>query len=206
MSPLTLTDLPPEVQQRAQRYSLTSGQILVQQGERAEYLFFTLAGRVRLVSFIKQQMITLYFVEAENWFGEAALHCDTYGCTAIAETPAEVIAIPKTEFAQALEQSAELSQRYLASFTRQFRSVKTLLELRSISSARYRLLHYLMQRRLPDTNTVLLDKPLKAVASELAITPEGLSRLLSRLEADGMMSRKKRSITFSQEWLEEIAE
>lgn len=206
MSPLTLTDLPADVQQRARRHPLTSGQILVQQGDPAQCLFFVLAGQVRLVSFFKQQMITLYFVEAENWFGEGTLHCDTYGCTAIAETPAEVIAIPKTEFAQALQQSAELSQRYLASFTQQFRSVKTFLELRSIRSGRYRLLHYLMQRRLPETNTVPLDKPLKAVASELAMTPEGLSRLLSRLEAEGIMSRKKQSITVFQDWSEEIAE
>lgn len=206
MPTLTLTDLPPDLQRRTQRHLLANGQILSQQGEQAQSLFFVASGQLRLVSFVKQQMITHYFVEAGDWFGESALHFDTYGCTAIAERPSEVIAVPATAFAEALQQSPELSEHYLASLTQRFHSVKTLLELRSIHSARDRLLHYLMQRRPPGNTSVTLNKPLKAIASEMALTPEGLSRLLARLQADGIISRKKRSITFSQEWLEDIAE
>ena len=89
--------------------------------------------------------------------------------------------------------------------THRFYAVKSLLELRSITSARDRLLHYLIGRLDPGQQTVTLDKPLKAVASELALTPEALSRLLSRLESEGAITRQRRLITFSPEWLEDIA-
>lgn len=206
MNLLTPADLPPPLRQSAQSYQLSSGQILIQQGEAAQHLFWVATGQLRLVSFINQQMITHYFVEAGDLFGERALHFTDYSCTAIAEVPSEVIAIPKTEFALALRQSPQFSERYLASLAHRFYSLKSLLELRSINSGRDRILHYLLQNRNPEDTVVTLDKPLKAVASELALTPEGLSRLLSRLQAEGIISRKKRSITFSQEWLEEIAE
>ncbi len=206
MKLLTPTDLPPDLRGRTVRRSLAPSQILFQQGETSEYLYWVVSGRLRLVSFVDERTITHYFVEAGELIGENVLYADTYSCTVMAETAAEVIAIPKQQFVTALQESPTLSDLYLKNLTQRFQSVKSLLELRSISSARERLLHYLMQRRSPDQNTVILDKPLRAIASELALTPEGLSRLLSRLQAEGVITRKKRSISLSQEWLEDIAE
>ena len=206
MKLLTPTDLPPDLRGRTVRRSLAPSQILFQQGETSEYLYWVVSGRLRLVSFVDERTITHYFVEAGELIGENVLYADTYSCTVMAETAAEVIAIPKQQFVTALQESPTLSDLYLKNLTQRFQSVKSLLELRSISSARERLLHYLMQRRSPDQNTVILDKPLRAIASELALTPEALSRLLSRLQAEGVITRKKRSISLSQEWLEDIDE
>ena len=206
MNPLTLDHLPNSLQARLTRCPLSAGEILLQQGEAAHYLYWVASGRIRLVSFVNQQMVTHYFVEAGELFGESALYVPNYGCTAIAETTSEVIAIPVGDFAAALKQDQALSETYLAQLTQRFYAVKSLLELRSINSARDRLLHYLINLRLPRQDTVVLNKPLRAIASELALTPEALSRLLSRLQAEGVITRKKRSITFSQEWLEDIAD
>lgn len=203
---MTLADLPTELEQRTHRYQPAAGQILFQQGDPAKHLYWVVSGQMRLVSFIKRQMITHYFVNAGEFLAESALHFDTYACTVIAEGPSEVVAIPTDLFAQALQQYPALSERYLANLTHRFQSVKDLLALRGITSARDRLLQYLLQRLDPEQSTVVLDKPLKAVASELALTPEGLSRLLSRLQAEDVITRKKRTITFSQEWLEDVAE
>lgn len=201
---LTPTDLPTQLQQRSQAQTLSAKQLLFQQGEPAQHLYWLTAGQLRLVTFVNDRMITHYFVEAGQLFAENALHFDTYSCTAITEVPSEVIAIPKAAFIKALRQFPELSARYLTSLTHRFQSVKTLLELRSISSARDRLLHYLLQRR--DKDTITLGKPLRAVASDLALTPESLSRLLSRLQREGIINRRQRTITFSQEWLSDVAE
>lgn len=204
MNLVTPTDLPADL--RTTRCSLAAGQILLQQGEPANNLYWVESGKLRLVSFVNQRMITHYFVGEGELLAESALQFDTYACTAIAETSAELLAIPKDEFAAALRQSPRLSELYLANLTQRFQSTKDLLELRSISSARDRILHYLMQRRPAGQTTVTLDRPLKMLASDLALTPEGLSRLLSRLQTEGVITRKKRSISFSEEWLEDVAE
>ncbi len=204
MNLVTPTDLPTDLHTTCHR--LTAGQILLQQGEPAKNLYWVESGQLRLVSFVNQRMITHYFVGEGELLAESALQFDTYACTVIAETAAKVWAIPTHEFAAALKRSPTLSELYLANLTRRFQATKNLLELRSISSARDRILHYLMQRLPAGENTVILDKPLKMLASDLAMTPEGLSRLLSRLQTEGIITRKKRSISFSKEWLEDVAE
>ena len=206
MLSISVTDLPAEIQQNLYRKSLAKGEILLQQGDAAKFIYLVTSGQMRLVSFVKHQMVTHYFVEAGELLGESALHVPTYGCTAIAETASEVMAIAIDDFATALKTDPTLSELYLAHLTHRFYDVKTLLELRSIHSSRDRLLRYLMPRLAPSQYTVTLDKPLKAIASELALTPEALSRLLSRLEAEGAISRQRRKITFSPEWLEDVAE
>lgn len=179
---------------------------MLQQGDSAQFIYLVTSGQLRLVSFVNQQMVTHYFVNAGELLGESALYIPNYACTAIAEPPSEVFAIPVAAFSVALKENPTLSERYLAHLTQRFYAVKSLLELRSIHSSRDRLLRYLMPQLTAGQDTVTLDKPLRAIASELGLTPEALSRLLSRLETEGLISRKRRSITFSQEWLEEFAD
>lgn len=193
-------NLPPELRQQGIGRDLAAGQILFQQGESAQALFWVRAGRLRLVSFIPAQVITHYTVTVGESLAETALYFDTYGCTAIADRASQVIEIPKQAFLEALHQSCHLSGIYVAHLTQRFHEVKTLLELRSIRSARERVLHYLTHRSV-DRTRLVLDRPLKSLAGELGLTPEGLSRILSRLEVEGLISRRKRSILIHHERL-----
>ncbi|NJO73680.1 MAG: Crp/Fnr family transcriptional regulator [Leptolyngbyaceae cyanobacterium RM1_406_9] len=204
MTSLTLNSLLDTLTATLTRRIFTAKELLLQQGEPANYLYWVKSGRIRLVSFVNHQMVTHYFVEAGELFGESALYIPTYGCSAIAETISEVIAIPVEDFATALKEHSSLAETYLATLTHRLYAVKSLLELRSISNGYGRLLHYLTNQLEPGRDTVILNKSLRDIASELALTPEALSRLLSRLQREGVINRKKRSITFSQDWLEDV--
>ena len=206
MAPLKLDDLPADLRQSSSAKFLSKGEILLQQGDMARFIYLVQSGQMRLVSFVNQQMVTHYFVKVGELLGESALYISHYACTAIAETASEVITIPADDFAAALKIYPELSERYLAHLTQRFYAVKSLLELRSIYSSRDRVLRYLRPRLAPDQVTITLDKPLQAIASELGLTPEALSRTLARLEAEGVLTRQRRAITFSPEWLEEVAD
>lgn len=203
---MIVKELPPALRNAATYRELAKDQILLQQGEPAQAIYWVDSGRLKLVSFTEQQMVTHYSVEAGESFAETAIDSDTYGCTVIAEQPSRVIVIPKRSFLEALRQSSEFSEQYRSHLTQRFSILKQLLELRSIRSARDRLLHYLMQRRPQGETTITLEQPLKVIASELALLPESLSRLLAQLQTDGIITRKKRSISFSQEWLEDVAD
>lgn len=198
---LVVSELPLELKSRVTYQELTKDQILFQQGEPTQAVFWVESGRLRLVSFTEQQMITHYSVDTGESFAETALYFDTYACTAIAEKPTQVIAIPKQVFLEALRQSPSLSEQYLAHLTHRFAAVKRLLELRSIRSARDRLLHYCLQQRQPDQLTVPLTQSLKGLAIELGLSPEVLSRTLNQLESEGVLSRKKGSIRFNADWI-----
>jgi len=198
---LTINELPPALKSTLTYHHLSKNQLLFQQGEPTEGIFWVESGRIKLLSFTDQQIITHYLVNAGESFAEASLYFDTYACTAIAEQSSRVMAIPKQVFLEALRQSPDLSERYLAHLTHRFATVKRLLELRSIRSARERLLHYLFQQRQPGQLTVPLKQSLKTLAIELGLSPEVLSRTFAQLESEEVLSRKKGSILFNEEWL-----
>ena len=74
-------------------------------------------------------------------------------------------------------------------------STKIILELRSIRSARERVLHYLRLTIPPEEGSIVLDQPLKNIAFDLGLSLEVLSRTLAQLVKEGVISRQKRRIT-----------
>lgn len=181
---------------------LNAQEILFQQGEQAKSLFWLETGRLKLVSFAEPQMVFHYWVNAGELFAETVLFEVTYGCTAIAIQSSSIILIDRHEFLCALRKSEELNNAYLNHLTKRFSDVKQLLTLRSIRSARDRLLHYLFQHLPPGENSVLLSTSLKELAMELGISPEALSRTFAEIESEGMIQRKKGVIIFDDTWLD----
>lgn len=192
---------PSELLPLGRTIPLEPGQILFQQGDVAEAVYWVRSGRLRLMSFSLAQVVTHYTVEVGDSFAETALYFESYGCTVMAEGVAQVIAIPVQEFLEALRKDPSLFEWYVAQLTHRFHVVKGLLELRSLRSARDRILHYLIRHTPPGHSQVVLDRPLKVLAGELGLTPEGLSRSLTRLQAEGLISRRKRSISIHHDRL-----
>jgi len=199
MSILTVQQLPPELQRTLTHRNLDAGQLLVQQGDLARAIYFVESGRIRLVSFTDTQIITHYFVDAGESFSETALFSETYTCTAIAEVDSRISIIPKPDFLNALSESSELADVYIRQLTQRFIDVKTLLELRSIHSARERIMRYLALRVQHDGATVNLLRSLKDWASELGLSPEAVSRILNQLQDEGRITRKKGKITLHED-------
>lgn len=197
----TIKELPKELQQCSTPRKLSTGQILFQQGDPTEFMFWVESGRLKLVSFTEEQMITYYTVGEGDSFAETAINADTYSCTVIAEQPSRVIGIPKHKFLEALHQSSNLCKQYVSHLSQRFESVKQLLELRSIRSARNRLLRYLTQQCQPGQSTIPLTTSLKVLATNLGLSPEVLSRTFNQLESEQILSRKKGSVTLLAEWL-----
>lgn len=196
-----ISELPVELQQCITHHELSTGQILYQQGDPSEFIFWVEYGRLKLVSFAEEQMITYYTVGEGDSFAETAINVDTYSCTVIAEKPSRVMGIPKHEFLGALHQSSNLCEQYVSHLSQRFEIVKQLLELRSIRSTRTRLLHYLIQQCQPGQSTIPLTTSLKVMAANLGMSPEALSRTFSQLEAEQIVSRKKGSVTLLADWL-----
>lgn len=140
-------------------------------------------------------------MNGEELFGETVLFEPTYGCTAIATQSSTVIPMDKHEFLAALSKSQDLNDQYLAHLTKRFSDVKKLLTLRSIRSARDRLLHALSGQLVAGENTVSLLISLKELALELGISPEALSRAFAQIESEGIIQRKKGRIIFADAWL-----
>jgi CRP/FNR family transcriptional regulator, dissimilatory nitrate respiration regulator len=201
MNFLNIDELPDPIQTAmAIAYeNLTAGQSLFHQGDVTRAIFVVISGQVSLMHYTDAgRSIKHYEVRTGESFAEAALFNEVYDCSAIADVPSRIAAFPKQAFLSALRQHPALSEGLIAQLAQRFHQAKVLLELRSIRSARDRVLHYLELEAYPNGKTVSLDKSLKDIAEEIGLSQESLSRVLSQLEKEGVISRKKRQIVLLQ--------
>lgn len=192
---------PTELQTIATLKVLAAGQLLFDRHELADAVFILESGHIQLLNYTEEgQQVNHYTVKAGESFAEVALFNEQYVCIAIAQAPSRVWSLPKQAFLQVLRQHPDLAESFMEKLARRLHESKLLLELRSIRSARRRILHYLQLNVQADGVTVILDRPLKEVADDLGLTPEALSRTLKQLHKDGKINRNKRKVTLRKEF------
>jgi CRP/FNR family transcriptional regulator, dissimilatory nitrate respiration regulator len=201
MNFLKIDELPDDIRTAmAITYeNLTAGQSLFHQGDFTRAIFVVILGQISLMHYTDAgQSIKHYDVKTGESFAEAALFNEVYDCSAIAEVPSRIATFPKQAFLSTLHKHPELSAGLIAQLAQRFHQAKVLLTLRSIRSARDRVLHYLEIEAHSNGKVVNLDKSLKNVAEEMGLSQEALSRVLSQLQKEGIISRKKRQIVLLQ--------
>lgn len=175
---------------------VVAGGFVFQQGDPASHIYQVLRGRIRLVRYTGDgQCCTLFFAEAGQLFAEAALFAEQYHCAALADTESVVIGFAKKLLLAALLEHPDSALGYIALLSRQVRELRTLLELRTIHSARERVLQYLLLHAEPGAgNVVPIPFSLKDVAQTLGLAHETLYRTLATLEKEGRIARGPASI------------
>lgn len=179
---------------------LAAGQLLFQQGEPAASLFVVARGRIRLERHTRGDRTTsLGVVQADAPINPSNLLMATYEFDAIAERPSRVIAYPLAALESVWAREESAAHRMVSDIVDRLRALETLLELRSISPARDRILHYLLAQ-LPQTapssteRSIVIDRKFKEIARDLDLSAEAFYRTLASLERNGYLTRKKGQI------------
>ena len=196
-----LNQLPAELRAMLSFKDLAVGQTLFAQREPAAAVFILESGYIQLLNYTEDgQQINHYSVRTGESFAEVALFYDHYICTAIAHAPSRVLVLPKQPFLNALKTDPELAVTFMEQLVQRLHASKILLELRSIRSAQKRVLHYLQLNVQADGITVNFDRSLKAIAADLGLTPEALSRALKQLHKEEKINRRKRKVILRKEF------
>ncbi|MGG6296803.1 Crp/Fnr family transcriptional regulator [Leptolyngbya sp. AN02str] len=191
-----IDELPAALHAVAEYRSLSLGQVLFHRNDKVQMIYAVKSGQLRLLHYTKSgQSISHYAVQIGEICSEVSLFLDVYTCSAIAESPTQVLAFPKQAFLDALRQHVDWAIAVMMQLTYRLHTTKVMLELRSIRSAQERVLHYLQFLATPEKNVIVLEQPLKNIAADLSISPEVLSRTLTQLEDAGAIAREKRRIT-----------
>ncbi len=195
---LTAIDsLPETLRNNLTIQNLAAGETLFAQEDEASNFYVVRSGRIKLVRFLEQgQVSTFEIVRRSESIAEIALFADIYPCTAIAEIDSEVIAYPKEQLLSVLRAYPDIALDFMAMLVKKIQSMKFRLELRDIRIAHERVLRYLRNLvNFPQETTIVLDRPLRDIASDIGFTPETLSRALIKLEAEGAIARQEKIIT-----------
>jgi len=179
--------------------NLKSGEIVFHPQDAALKLFCLKTGQVKLAYYAENgQLAYQDSIRPGQCFGELALIQGTHRVSAIAAKASQIFEIPGQTITQLLNQNPHLSMTFIAELIEQLQSVRTLLGLRYINSARTRLLEYLYSLEISADKTHRLEIPFREIAEQLGLSPEAISRALRELEEEGVIRRDRRTITFLQ--------
>ena len=192
-----LDNLPPDLRTAVVIQPAIAGERLFQQGDLATSFFVVRMGRVKVERYIDEgRVVTLHVARAGNGFGTAGLILNTYPYAAIAEVPSQVIHYPKSALIRALREHPDLAETLVTMLAQMIHTLEIHLELRDIRASHRRVLRYLRyQGQGTDESTITFDRSFKDIAREIGFTAETLSRSITRLEQQGLISRHQQQIT-----------
>ena len=178
--------LPPDA---ARRLAVDRGAAVFLSEDPARGLFQVASGRVRLVRHAADgSAVTLHVARDGETFAEASLFAERYHCDAIADLPSTVLQFDKALVLAHLAADPERAARWIAHLSRQVQALRGQVAVLGLKSAGDRLLAFLRMQAGPG-RTAVVDRPWKAIATELGLTHEAVYRGLARLEREGLILR-----------------
>nr|WP_298377186.1 Crp/Fnr family transcriptional regulator [uncultured Halomonas sp.] len=174
---------------------------LFRQADTAQALYVVINGGVRLVRTAQDgRLATIRCAERGGTLGELSMLSDTprYLYSAEALVLTDVIELDLVQSWRYIDANAECRTKFMAQLSGELSDRLEDMVLLTQGDALSRLIGFIL-RQLPATSSlpsvVHLDTPKYLLAAQLAMTPETLSRLLTRLRASGAISVERQWLT-----------
>ncbi len=197
---------------RSRLVEMEEGEYLVQQSAPATEFFLVLSGEIKLAasSSTGQEKI-LHIITPGQTFAEVLVFLGKprYPASVEALSRARVIAFPSDIYRSLLSESIDACFGLLGEYALRNRQLVGEIEALTLYNATFRVVQYLL-KEIPEEQSgaasVKLKAPKNVIASRLAITPETLSRILSKLKRDGIITVSDKQVTVHDiGWLRRFA-
>jgi CRP/FNR family transcriptional regulator, dissimilatory nitrate respiration regulator len=144
------------------------------------------------------KQVPLYTVRSGECVLEEALFQDFHFSAVVAEIRSRVRSFPISAVKAALRQRPDLAAEFMALQGKRFSALSLSLELRSLRSARSRIMQFIRASAPAGSNGFRLDRTLKNIADDLGLTHEVFYRTLAKLIKEGRVRRTKNSIALNE--------
>lgn len=179
---------------------LDAGQILFQRGDPARSFFIVMRGQVKLFMQSRAGDEKILALEQPGQsFAEAIMFMQgpVYPVSAAATEASALVAMPVREYMQALRDDVNTCLRLLGVLSQRLHAHVQEIEELTLESAADRLVRHLLRRAAPDVpgrQRVHFEETRQMLASQLAVKPETLSRLIRSLTDAGLIELDGRDI------------
>ncbi len=177
-----------------------SGELLIRQGQPAERFFLVLKGRVKLyrISADGQEKV-VEIIQAGQTFAEAVMFMQRSEYPVCAETleAVQLISFPNRLMLTLLQENPQACLHLLGHMSMRLHQRLGELETLTLQNATQRFALYLLQQledRAQETVNIELPLPKRLIAARLSMQPETLSRIMARLNQDGLIEMQGRNI------------
>jgi len=184
---------------RTQTYR--SGEKLAERGQDADHVCFVISGHLRVLNYSSARSMVRYAALATgDFFGElAAIDGQPRSATVVAESDCVIATLSAEDFQELISSQPEFSLALIQRFASVVRACdERIMDLSSLVPAQ-RVCFELLRLSEPDPlrsqSWVVYPVPTQVnLASSLGTTRETVTRVISRLTSDGVVSRKSKSL------------
>lgn len=177
---------------------LGRGDNIFRRGERVHSFYYLLSGCVKIYAMSKDGAEKVIHIAAPGEsFGEAAMFLDAPAPVGTqADHESIVLGLPKTVIDKLIESDPRIAHLMLGGMSMRMHRLIQEIKAMSLQSAGERVIGYLLQlcSDQNDTQNIILPARKVTIASLLNLTPETLSRPLSKLEKQGLIFVKATEI------------
>lgn len=198
--PLTTNQLR-ELLSASELLNLNKGDYVFHQGEPAHSFYYIISGCVKIYRLTPEgQEKILEVVSERNTFAEAMMLMDTpnYVATVQAVTPTQLFRISNKAYLRLLHDSPPLAMALLGKLCIRLHQRINEIETLSLKNATHRVIRYLLTQLGPESNadqSFSIPVAKQLIAGHLSIQPETFSRIMHRLDDEGIIRLEGREIT-----------
>ncbi len=185
---------PDALREASRLIELPGGVHLFHQDAAASACYRVVRGAVQLEKVSPQgTAASLQHALAGDWLLEPGPYEDRHESSALAETASLVLAVSARQFRVELRRDPQFAAAWGLESAETARRLRRRVERLALPRARDRIVHYLVTEGENQVAAVRLDGSLHDWAIHLGIVPETLSRALTELVAEGVITREGRA-------------
>lgn len=184
---------PAELREASSLLSVGAGERLFEAGVALQACYRVVKGRITLFRQTADgARIVLQHAADGDWLIEPGPFDKTVSCSAIADRPTSLRAVPMRAFRKALQEDAAFANAWARETALTARRLQRTVERLTLTLASDRVVHYIATEADAKTGELVLDFPLCEWARRLGMKGETLSRVLAEMEAEGSVLRSGR--------------
>ena len=175
--------LTPRQRENGEKYAFDKGETLFQEGDVCSGVAFIQRGKIKIASYTLEGREVVYNQLREgDVFGNNLAFSNEpfYRGSVIGQTEGEIVYFPKGELMQLFTQNGAFLEEYLRIQSDFGKSLNLKIKLLGFANAEERFEYYLQTKQ-----GIFRYRSISALAEELFLTRETLSRLLHRMKKDG---------------------
>lgn len=177
------------------------GSSIFNRGDPARGLYLLLRGQLKLgVTSPQGTEKVISIVSPGESFGEAVLFMERqFPVYAQATLDAQVLLVPKNVIFSLLDKDPFVARKMLAGLSVRMHQMIQDIEMLSLQSCSQRFIGYLLQisADAPDAGSITLPASKATIASLLNLTPETLSRTITKLQQSGLIEVNGKDVTIT---------
>lgn len=189
------------IAQHSQTVDVPRGSLIFNRGDAARGLYFLLDGQIKLaVTSPNGTEKVISIVSPGESFGEAILFLERqFPVYAQATLDAKLLLVPKSIIFSLLDNDPTVARKMLAGLSVRMHHLVQDIEMLSLQSCTQRFIGYLLQisADAADANSVTLPASKTTIASLLNLTPETLSRTMTKLQQAGLIEVNGKDIVIT---------